>query len=355
MMQPVYILSACAISPQQSFEPSAFLTPVMTSDNGKMYVREPDYRQFVNPVAIRRMSRQLKMGITAGIRALQLAHIQTPDAIITGTGLGSITDMERFLTDMISLKEAALNPTFFIQSTYNSINGWIALQSKSTGYNQTFVHRGFSMELSLLDAQLFLNENEEKKYALAGCFDELTDSYFFVKNKIHYWKKKIPLSTELLKNNNTPGTIAGEGAAFFTLSNEKINAVCTLHAVGMIQHPEQKNFMNAVNDFLSEQNLGLKDIHLLITGMNGDANFQPFYTSLLENISPRTTVAAFKHLIGEYPTATGFALWLAVHIFTTQNIPEEIIFRKGSSSKPEKLLIVNHYIQNSFSLILLST
>src|SRR5690606_27512480 len=140
--------------------------------DGKLFVQEPDYREFINPVAIRRMSRLIKMGIGCGMKALQEANVKKPDAIITGTGLGSMTDTEKFLKDMILLKEEALNPTYFIQSTYNSINGWISLQTKSTGYSQTYVHRGLSIEMALLDAQLFLNETEEDKYVLAGGFDE---------------------------------------------------------------------------------------------------------------------------------------------------------------------------------------
>ena len=61
MMKPVYILSACAISPQHSFDPSQFLKPVVSSGEGKLFVADPDYRQYINPVAIRRMSRLMKM------------------------------------------------------------------------------------------------------------------------------------------------------------------------------------------------------------------------------------------------------------------------------------------------------
>jgi len=354
MMQPVYILSSCAISPQHSFEPEQFLRPVLSTPDGKLFVVDADYRQFINPVAIRRMSRQMKMGISAGMRALQLAGVARPDAIITGTGLGSMTDMEHFLKDMIALNEEALNPTYFIQSTYNSINGWIALQSKCTGYNQTYVNRGFSLELSLLDAQMLLHETEEKQTALVGCFDELTPDYFVVKSKVHYWKKDIPDSLSLLQHNQTPGTIAGEGTAFFTLSNENVNAVCALQGLKMIQRPDTATIQGSIRNFLNEHGLDIADIDVVIAGMNGDAGFQPLYDEALKDISENTTITAFKHLTGEYPTASGFALWLATRLFTSHTIPEEIIIRKGTHSDLKHMLVLNHYILNTASLILLS-
>ncbi|KAK6021762.1 Beta-ketoacyl synthase protein, partial [Ostertagia ostertagi] len=165
---------------------------------------EPDYRPFINPVAIRRMSRLMKMAISAAVQCINEAELMAPDAIITGTGRGSMTDTEHFLNDMIRLEEGAMNPTSFIQSTYNSPNGWIAMLLKCTAYNQTYVHRGSSLELALLDAQLILAEGgEDTRNVLAGSYDELTDDYFLVKGKINYWKDIIPPSLELLQHTDT--------------------------------------------------------------------------------------------------------------------------------------------------------
>lgn len=354
MIKPVYILSSCAISPQQSFEPSAFLQPVMSRNDGKLFVVDADYRQFINPVAIRRMSRQMKMGISTGMRALQLANIPTPHAIITGTGLGSMTDMEHFLKDMINLNEEALNPTYFIQSTYNSVNGWLAMQSKSTGYNQTYVNRGFSLELSVLDAMLLLGETEERKVALVGCFDELTHDYFIVKSKCNYWKETIPDNTDLLEHSNTPGTIAGEGTAFFTLSNSGDGAICSLIGIKLVQDPDAKTFIEQLNEFLQTCGISASDVDVVITGMNGDANFQPLYNEVEKQFEEGTAITAFKHLTGEYPTASGFALWLAAQLFSAQSIPVEIIVKPGNRMEIKKILVVNHYILNTASFVLLS-
>lgn len=353
MMKPMYILSASAISPQQSFKKEEFLKPVMSSDNGRLYVVDAEYNKYINPVAIRRMSKLIKMGISTAMDCLQQAGIACPDAVITGTSLGSMIDMEHFLKDMIRLNEEALNPTFFIQSTYNSINGWIALQTKCTGYNQTFVHRGASLELSLLDAQLLLSEEEEKKIVLAGCFDEMTEEYFFIKNKIDYWKKSAPNSRELLKHSDSEGTIAGEGAAFFTLSSEKENAVCTIQGIKTYQEPAVDEVQKGIHALLSEHGLSIADIDIMLCGMNGDSRQQAVYDMALAEL-PDATVAIFKHLTGEYPTSSGFAIWLAARVFETQEVPEEIVYRGEHPAKVKHILVVNHYILGNVSLILLS-
>ncbi|MBS1782937.1 MAG: beta-ketoacyl synthase chain length factor [Bacteroidetes bacterium] len=352
MMNPVYILSACAISPQHSFEVENFLNLVISADDGKLFVAEPDYRRFINPVAIRRMSRQLKMGIACGMRALQLANVSMPDSIITGTGLGSMTDMEHFLKDMITLQEEALNPTFFIQSTYNSVNGWLALQTKSTGYNQTYVHRGFSIELSLLDAQMFLNEAQTSKVALVGCFDELTADYFVVKSKCEYWKESVPNSLNLLSHNHTNGTIAGEGAAFFALTNEPKQLSCALLGLKLLNLPSSKDFLQEIQGFLSKHGVELKDIDVAIVGKNGDARFEYLYDPTLAAFEVETHVLAFKHLTGEYPTASGFALWLAVQLQHWNQIPKQLILKSGTRPK-RNILVINHYVLHTASLMLL--
>jgi 3-oxoacyl-[acyl-carrier-protein] synthase II len=353
MNNPVYILSSCAISPQHSFEPARFLTPVVSVDNGQLYAIDQDYSQYISPVAIRRMSRLIKMGISAGMQCLKDAGITQPDAIITGTCHGSITDMEYFLKDMIRLDEGILNPTYFIQSTYNSINGWLAVQTKSTSYNQTYVHRGFSFELALFDAQMMLHEAAGPMHILAGCFEELTPEHFLIKAKKDYWKREIPDNLSLFEHSDTPGTIPGEGTAFFVLGNEKQNAACAIHAIQMLQAPGLAELDAAIDKILAQQDLKKEEIDVLLCGMNGDSRSQPLFDSIIENAALQTTIATFKQLCGEYETAAGFALWLANQIFTSQSVPEQIVYKQGESKGIKNVLICNKTILDNVTLVLL--
>lgn len=355
MMQPVYILSASIVSPQQHFEDNGFLQDIKEYARGVLSVVEPNYRGYINPVAIRRMSKLLKMGISCGMNALQQAGIEKPQAIITGTGRGSMVDTEQFLLSMIENEEEALTPTSFIQSTYNSINGWLALQTKCTGYNQTYVNRGTSFELALFDAQMLLNEAEQAMQVLVGCFDEVTPDYIKVKSKIGYWKQPAPVNTELYQHSETPGTIAGEGAAFFTLGNKAENAICSLQAVKTMQDAQPVEVMDAINVLLNKHGLAIDEIDVLLCGMNGDSRQQALYDELASTVNGRTTIAAFKHLCGEYDTSSGFATWIATEIFKTQEIPGTLVIKKGSHKEIKNILLVNHYILNSHSILLLQS
>ncbi len=301
------------------------------------------------------MSKLLKMGISCGMNALQKAGIEQPQAIITGTGRGSMVDTEQFLVSMIANGEEALTPTSFIQSTYNSINGWLALQTKCTGYNQTYVNRGASFELALFDAQMLLNETNENMHVLVGCFDEITPDYVKVKDKIGYWKQPAPANTDLYQHSNTPGTIAGEGAAFFTITNKKENGICSLEAVKMLQGADTAEVITNINNLLAENNLNISDIDVLLCGMNGDSRQMEAYDQLSDLASDHTTIANFKHLCGEYDTSSGFATWLATELFKAQEIPGILVARKGRHKGIKTILLVNHYILNSHSIMLLKS
>ncbi len=353
MKQPLYILSACSISAQHTYDEENFLKPVVTSDDGKLFVIDADYTKYVSPVAIRRMSRLLKRGITAGMKSLEDAGVRSPDAIIIGTARGSVTDMEYFLHEMIDMKEEALNPASFIQSTYNSVNGWLAMMTKSTGYNQTYVHRGFSFELTLFDAQLFAAESSEEKHMLVGGFEEMTPEYFTIRNKVGYYKTDTPNSLAILSQYHTPGSVGGEGAHFFTLSNRPQNSVCSIYAVAMLHHPSANSLRSAIANMLAENGLTNDDIDVLVSGMNGDSRNLFLMEPLLAGSSANTTIVTFKQFSGEYDTAAGFGLWLGHYIFKHDHIPAETIYKQGDSKAIKNMLICNVTIGADISLILL--
>ena len=354
MKQRMFLKAASAISPQHTFYPDAFLAPVVHTGDGKLRVIDPDYRPYINPVAIRRMSRLMRMAISAAMQCLKDAGVDTPDAIITGTGRGSMTDMEVFMKDMILLKEEALNPTIFIQSTYNAPNGWIALQSKSTAYNQTYVHRGCSFELALLDAQLLMAETDKPKNILAGCYDELTDEYVVIKEKRDYWKIPIPPSLDLYQHNNTPGTISGEGATFFTFSNKPGDARAIIEDVQLLQSATSADLARETESLLARHSMEVSSIDLVLTGLNADSRHNELYGSVLQFLGPETPVGVFKHLCGEYDTATGFGLWLANRILQMESVPEILLLNKHVVAVPKHLLLINHYITGSAVVMLLS-
>jgi len=60
----------------------------------------------------------------------------------------------------------------------------------------------------------------------------------------------------------------------------------------------------------------------------------------------------FKHLSGEFPTASAFAFYLAARIIQNKKIPSVVIDR-DTGREPNIVLIYNTYFGNYHSLILL--
>jgi hypothetical protein len=276
-----------------------------------------------------------------------------PDAIITGTGLGSVEDTEKILGE-IMVEEKFLNPTPFIQSTYNTISSQIAIQLKCHNYNSTYVHRTFSFESGLMDGLLQLEEQTAEN-VLIGAIDEMTLNHLHITRRIGQWKME-PVNNLTLLDTKTPGALAGEGAAFFTIGCKKqestyaeLTDVATRINLNGSFHPD-----SFLSEFLERNELSAQDIDLLILGVNGDSNFDPVYTRFAGQFFPGTALVWYKHLCGEYHTATGFGLWAAANILKHQFYPSILKLTPANPERLQNILIYNHFRDVNHSFILLS-
>ncbi len=124
----------------------------------------------------RRMSRVVKSGVAAGIESLlEFGDRAAVEAVVTATGLGCIADSEKFLDSLIANEERMLNPTPFIQSTFNTVGAQIALLRGLHCYNTTYANRWTSFENALADAALRIGAGLSRA-VLVGAFDETTPS-----------------------------------------------------------------------------------------------------------------------------------------------------------------------------------
>jgi 3-oxoacyl-[acyl-carrier-protein] synthase II len=349
----IYIRSSACISPQQTFRNPEFLTAPVEYNGVRLKAIEPDYSSFIDPKMIRRMSHIIKMGVAAASESLVNANVAMPGAIITGTAYGCLEDTVTFLTRMIELNEELLPPTAFIQSTHNTVAAQIALMLKCHSYNNTFVHKGISFESALLDAIMLLKE-EEADDILVGGTDELTDMSFTVLERLGMYKR-WPVSNLSLFSTPSKGTIGGEGAAFFLLSSKPaddnrielkgLQTFYKLNGTGEIER--------AIVTFLARYKLKINDIDLVITGKNGDLKHDEVYNQLSVSLFRNSSIANYKHLSGEYPTSSSFALWLAVNIIEKGIVPEVVIEQTIGKNIPKNILICNQYL-NYHSLMLVS-
>ena len=348
-----YISAATAISPQDTYTEKLLDGSIRNAETARLKCVEPDYKETINPGLIRRMSHIVKMGVAAAVKTLKDAGIENPDAIITGTGLGCMEDTGTFLASIFNNKEQFLTPTAFIQSTHNTIAGQIALMLKCNQYNFAYVHRGFSFENALLDAMMMI-ENKEATHILLGGIDEITDDYWNITQRLGMWKQGWTGADELFKS-NTRGTLGGEGASFFLLSESARGALAQFDGVEMMFRPESEEFMiKRIHEFLDKNGLGIDDIDLVMLGKNGWPRYDRLYRPIEQDLFPHKPLLAFKHLCGEYMTASSFAAWLSAKILQKGAIPPSCLIRGSAPHSIKHILVYNHFLGTEHSMMLLS-
>ena len=64
-------------------------------------------------------------------------------------------------------------------------------------------------------------------------------------------------------------------------------------------------------------------------------------------------IARFKHMSGEFPTASAFAFWLACHFIQNPHVPLHMIKKSSLQKEIKKILVYNNFkgAQHSFMLV----
>lgn len=339
------------ISPQQSWNDETLLIQAFDYRGTRLSAVEPEYEQWIDPRQLRRMSRIIRMGITAGLMALRDAKVNIPDGIITGTAYGCLEDTGVFLNKMVTNQEDGLNPTPFIQSTHNTIGSHIAMLLQCQDYNQTYAHSAFSFESALIDAMMHLEESPGRRF-LVGGLDETTSVSKSILERFGIFRKKLASSLNIFSQQRK-GTLNGEGAAFFVVTgNQDDSSMACIEGVKTFYRADPQRIRDGIQIMVREAGLRPSDIDLVLLGKNGDKVHDTHLDLLTKSIFPKSSVGHFKHLSGEYPCASAFALWLGARILAERHIPEVVLFRQVS--RPLKhVLIFNSWFETHYSAILL--
>lgn len=165
---------------------------------------EPDYKPVIKEANLRRrMGRLLKMAVCCGLKSLNGTDSSDVAGIITFTGMGFMKDTISFADNMLDMPDL-LNPSPFMQSTFNTASGYIALIRKIRAYNMTYVQRGAGLSAALTDASMLLCEDPSKS-VLVGSFDEVTETVDRLRRYMGIYES-MPL---------------GEGASAFVVSGTR--------------------------------------------------------------------------------------------------------------------------------------
>lgn len=347
----MFIKDLSCISAQQTFDEAFFETSLKVNTGNRYMALEPGYGNLIPASLLRRMGKAVRIGVGAGLPLIQ----KNPelDGIILATANGGLEDCLKFLNQIVDYNEGTLTPTNFVQSTPNAVAGNLALMSKVTGYNATHVNKGLAFEGALMDAFL-LFEEEKAKSLLLGNIEEISDYNYNIDMLAGSWKKEETTSETLL-NSDTPGTVCGEAAVMFVVEADKSeNSLAEIVDVDQISYADENKLKEKLIYFLAKNEVELSEIDTLILGYSGDSRSDHWYIWLHETLFQESSVYNYKNLVGDFPTATAFAVWMGVHILNGKKMPDEtLLTKKEVKREPKKILVYNHHkgIQHGFILM----
>lgn len=330
MKKDIYVLSAKQISVQQPLcedwmtQPVEYQTPFNRSI-------DPSFKDYISPIEARRMGKILKRAIATSKEAIKASGLDSVDAIITGTGYGCIENTEFFLDALSKDGEQMLSPTYFMQSTHNTISSLVAIQTKNHGYNVTYAHKGISFDSALQDAVLQMRLGKINS-ALIGGHDELTETFY-----------------RILKKGGMMGQddeMCGEAAVSVVLGTKNDDYLCKLVNFKMLHKPTLEKLKAVAKDFQADY---------IITGISGNHKSDEAYFAETKELFSNAKLLKYKHIFGESFTSSGIGVYVAAQCLKAGKIPAHLFVNPSeiSDKKPSKILIFNHSDGNNYSLTLL--
>lgn len=348
----VYIQSANQLSVQHPLSDEWFDNPVYY-DEKRVPTIDPHFPDYLSPLLSRRMCTLLKRAVVMSRLTLKEAGVEKPDAIISGTGLGCIDNTEKFLISIMENEEKFLQPTYFMQSTHNIISSTVAIDLKCHGYNNSFVHRGVSFENALLDALMQFKQGRIN-HALVGGYDELTDNYYTLFEKMGTWDFRPEAEPEnsLSKRN----CFAAEVSVNMLLGTEKNEQTrCEVNDVELMFRPTYAQMRETLDRMLAKAGCELSDIDAVLTGINTNPANDDVYFDVVANVLENRPMLQYKHIFGESFSSSAMAFYVAMTCLRKGRIPSSLLVDKDVAPGVKRILVYNHYKNKSHSLILLSS
>ena len=327
---PLYVLSAKQISVQQPLcedwmsQPIEYHLPFNRSI-------DPSFKDYISPIEARRMGKILKRAIATSKEAIKASGLESVDAIITGTGYGCIENTEFFLDALSKDGEQMLSPTYFMQSTHNTISSIVAIQMKNHGYNVTYAHKGTSFDSTLQDAILQLHLGKINS-ALVGGHDEMTPTFY-----------------NILKKGGMMGQddeMCGEAAVSVVVGTKNDEHLCKILDFKMLHKPTMEKLKAVASEFKAD---------FILTGISGNHTSDEAYLTETKELFGDAKLLKYKHLFGESFTSSGLGFYVAAQCLKAGKIPAHLFVNPSdvTDKKPSKILVFNHSDGTNYSLTLL--
>lgn len=306
-MGKVYIQAAEQISIQTPLSEEWMEQPIVYHEPFVKAVN-PAFREYIAPNEARRMGNIMKRAIVTSLKVLKETGINHPDAIITGTSIGSLNYTEKFLDDLVENGEESLSPTYFMQTTHNTVSSTISIFTATHSYNTTYSHGGISFELALKDAWMQLNLGQISN-ALVGGHDEMVESYYELLRKTGYV--------------GVEGMVPCGECAMSMMLNTKASTdnLCELAGVSIFRMKSVQNIRKQLEALVEKANIKVETIQMVMTGVNGNPENDRLYQPVLDELFPQAEHLQYKQLFGENYTVSALGLYAAAHLMKKQGTP----------------------------------
>ncbi len=337
----VFIQAAEQISIQQPLSEIWMESPVYYGD-GFVKAVNPPFRDYLAAGETRRMGNLMKRALVTTLKVLRETGTEHPDAVITGTSIGSLDYTERFLDAMTENGEEALSPTYFMQSTHNTVGSTLGIYTKTDGYNTTYSHGAMSFDLAVQDAWMQMTLGDVTT-ALVGGHDEMVESYFELLKKTGY------VGVE----NMAP---CGEVAMSMLMTlDDSVDHLCELAGVSICHHYSFDQLKSLVGQMLEKAGLALKDVDAVLTGVNGNPSNDIYYYQMMDAVFPDLPLLRYKHLFGENYTAPALGIYAMAHCIGKGCLPSHLMddTRPYGCDSLRNVIIVNQMKGKECSFILL--
>ena len=322
------------------------------------------------PERIKRMGRGQMMAIAAVKRALDVCP-EPParggaTAVSLGTAWAEEGDEITFLQNLIERGEKGAKPAFFVNSVKNALASQLALTFGFQGENQTFAHDALSFESALWQGAWLLGAGRARHAIVCGV-DALA-SFQEIHGHLLGWYATDPAAVAPLASIPVAAghrTLPGEGAAAFVLAPPGTRAGRLARLVGLrVRGPLRRSPVLSASDELAfleqalrEGGTRMDDIDLVLVGANGDSALDAVYVSIIAELRARssgTAVGVYRHVTGDFATASALAFDLAVRAADSGSLPAEVHVVEGAVRAVERVLLYHLTSAGYHSAIIVS-
>lgn len=187
-------------------------------------------KEWIAPMAARRMSPASRFAVCAALMAVEDAGLEKSDlegstAVILGTAFGAASTTERILRQIFCEGPEAVSPALFTESVANAPAAQIALAVKARGANITVTQRQVSVAVALERALAELNAGRVKR-VLVGAVDEMNPLLHAVLCRFGALAEPDDSGAEVAGpfDRDSTGWFAAEGAAVALLEHADVAA-----------------------------------------------------------------------------------------------------------------------------------